>query len=160
MMAKQPEQRYPDAATVLEDVRKLIRVLKESGRLEQVKLADIGVEAEAHKTFTGRHPVISLVLLCLVAAGASAGVGRWMRPGDPLLAPARADDLAGAPKLGSAREQFLSAMLRVNNEEAFRAAAGWLDAYANSLYRSVKNARDGHPLAAHPPRPGSRQAGG
>ncbi|MGC5010726.1 hypothetical protein ACLQ2R_08185 [Streptosporangium sp. DT93] len=24
----------------------------------------------------------------------------------------------------------------------------WLDAYANSLYRSVKNDRDGHPLAA------------
>ncbi|CAM5579080.1 putative protein OS=Streptomyces aurantiogriseus OX=66870 GN=GCM10010251_58170 PE=4 SV=1 [Streptomyces aurantiogriseus] len=33
-------------------------------------------------------------------------------------------------------------------EEAFRAAGGWLDAYANSLYRSVKNARDGESLAA------------
>jgi hypothetical protein len=33
--------------------------------------------------------------------------------------------------------------------EASAAAAGWLDAYANSLYRSVKNARDGNPLAAH-----------
>ena len=32
--------------------------------------------------------------------------------------------------------------------EASRAAAGWLDAYANSLYRSVKNARNGHLLAA------------
>ncbi|MER5217048.1 hypothetical protein ABT063_42605 [Streptomyces sp. NPDC002838] len=36
----------------------------------------------------------------------------------------------------------------LGEEEAFRAAAGCLDAYANSLYRSVKNARDGHPLAA------------
>ncbi|TDC27455.1 hypothetical protein E1265_01890 [Streptomyces sp. 8K308] len=34
-------------------------------------------------------------------------------------------------------------------DEAHRAAAGYLDAYANSLYRSVKNARDGHPLASH-----------
>lgn len=33
--------------------------------------------------------------------------------------------------------------------EATAAAAGWLDAYANSLYRSVKNARDGNRLAAH-----------
>ncbi|MFC7816310.1 hypothetical protein ACFUTR_16895 [Streptomyces sp. NPDC057367] len=33
--------------------------------------------------------------------------------------------------------------------EASRAATGWLDAYANSHYRSVKNARDGHLLAAH-----------
>ncbi|MFD4263181.1 hypothetical protein ACFWR9_37635 [Streptomyces sp. NPDC058534] len=32
--------------------------------------------------------------------------------------------------------------------EASRVAAARLDAYANSLYRSVKNARDGHPLAA------------
>jgi hypothetical protein len=36
----------------------------------------------------------------------------------------------------------------LGEEEAFHAAAGSLDAYANSLYRSVKNARDGHPLAA------------
>lgn len=32
--------------------------------------------------------------------------------------------------------------------EAFRESAEWLDAYANSLYRSVKNDRDGHALAA------------
>jgi tRNA A-37 threonylcarbamoyl transferase component Bud32 len=121
MMAKQPEQRYPDAATVLEDVRKLIRVLKESGRLEQVKLADIGEDAEAQRTFTGRHPVLSLTLLCLLAAGASAGVGWWMRPGNPLLAQADSDAPQPQPKLSSAKEQFLNAMLRVNDEEAFRA---------------------------------------
>ncbi|MCX5329206.1 hypothetical protein [Streptomyces sp. NBC_00140] len=33
-------------------------------------------------------------------------------------------------------------------DEAYRDAGGWLDAYANSLYRSLKNARDGHGLAA------------
>ncbi|MGW0706097.1 hypothetical protein ACWD4G_09055 [Streptomyces sp. NPDC002643] len=45
--------------------------------------------------------------------------------------------------------EIVAAKGRLDDEEAFRAAAGWLDAYANSLYRSVKNARDGHPLAAH-----------
>ena len=37
---------------------------------------------------------------------------------------------------------------RLDADGAFREAGGLLDAYANSLYRSVKNDRDGQPLAA------------
>ncbi|MER5599718.1 hypothetical protein [Streptomyces sp. NPDC002265] len=37
---------------------------------------------------------------------------------------------------------------RLDADEAFRASAGRLDAYVNSLYRSVKNHRDGRALAA------------
>ncbi|MGW3729236.1 hypothetical protein [Streptomyces sp. NPDC000851] len=44
--------------------------------------------------------------------------------------------------------KIIAAKGRLDIGEASRAAAGWLDAYANSLYRSVKNARDGHLLAA------------
>ncbi len=44
---------------------------------------------------------------------------------------------------------IVAAKGRLEAEEASRAAAAWLDAYSNSHYRSVKNARDGHPLAAH-----------
>ncbi|MBA2951101.1 hypothetical protein [Streptomyces himalayensis] len=44
--------------------------------------------------------------------------------------------------------QILAAKARLDADEAFRDADGWLDAYANSLYRSVKNDRDGHALAA------------
>ncbi len=44
--------------------------------------------------------------------------------------------------------KIVAAKGRLDADEASRAAAGWLDAYANSLYRSVKNTRDGHPLAA------------
>ncbi|MFK3733881.1 hypothetical protein ACI2LJ_26860 [Streptomyces sp. NPDC088090] len=44
--------------------------------------------------------------------------------------------------------QILAAKATLDAEQAFRDAAEWLDAYANSLYRSVKNARDGHALAA------------
>lgn len=43
---------------------------------------------------------------------------------------------------------IVAAKALLGEEEAFHAATGPLDAYANSLYRSVKNARDGHPLAA------------
>ncbi|WP_149831243.1 hypothetical protein [Streptomyces tailanensis] len=44
--------------------------------------------------------------------------------------------------------ELVAAQARLDPDEAFREAAGLLDAYANSLYRSIKNARDGHRLAA------------
>jgi hypothetical protein len=44
--------------------------------------------------------------------------------------------------------QILASKARLAAGEAFREAGEWLDAYANSLYRSVKNDRDGHALAA------------
>ncbi|WP_426405070.1 hypothetical protein ACN9M0_37050 [Streptomyces sp. R-07] len=44
--------------------------------------------------------------------------------------------------------RILAAKARLTADEASRAAAHWLDAYANSLYRSLKNDRDGHGLAA------------
>ncbi|MFI6847150.1 hypothetical protein OG535_20210 [Kitasatospora sp. NBC_00085] len=43
--------------------------------------------------------------------------------------------------------EIVAAKGRLGMDEASRDAAGWLDAYANSLYRSVKNTRDGHLLA-------------
>ncbi len=43
---------------------------------------------------------------------------------------------------------ILADKARLGADEAFRDAGGWLDAYANSLYRSVKNHRDGQALAA------------
>lgn len=43
--------------------------------------------------------------------------------------------------------EIVAAKARLGAEEAFRDSGGWLDAYCNSLYRSVKNERDGHPLA-------------
>ncbi|MGW4163293.1 hypothetical protein [Streptomyces sp. NPDC004788] len=45
--------------------------------------------------------------------------------------------------------RIVDAMGRLDAEDAFRSGAGLLDAYANSLYRSVKNHRDGNPLAGH-----------
>lgn len=44
--------------------------------------------------------------------------------------------------------EMVRAKGRLAEDETFREAAGWLDAYANSLYRSVKNDRDGHRLGA------------
>ncbi|MET8701404.1 hypothetical protein ABZW10_21420 [Kitasatospora sp. NPDC004723] len=46
--------------------------------------------------------------------------------------------------------RIVAATGRLGADEAFRSGADLLDAYANSLYRSVKNHRDGNPLAATP----------
>jgi hypothetical protein len=51
-------------------------------------------------------------------------------------------------RLGGAIAQILADKAQLDADEAFRSSAEWLDAYANSLYRSVKNDRDGHALAA------------
>ncbi|MEV8431402.1 hypothetical protein [Streptomyces chartreusis] len=44
--------------------------------------------------------------------------------------------------------RILADKARLSAEEASRDSGAWLDAYANSLYRSIKNDRDGHTLAA------------
>ena len=70
MMAKDPDARYPHAGGVLEDVRKLIKAAKDNGRLDQVKLVELGAAHEP-QTFAARRPILSLALLCLLAAAFS-----------------------------------------------------------------------------------------
>ncbi|MEU6237455.1 hypothetical protein [Kitasatospora sp. NPDC047058] len=45
--------------------------------------------------------------------------------------------------------RIVAATGRLGADEARRSAAALLDAYANAVYRSVKNHRDGNPLAGH-----------
>ncbi|ATL29181.1 hypothetical protein [Streptomyces formicae] len=104
-----------------------------------VVLAD-GATTELTR-FTGhRTPELDLVVLSLDAFRA-AGM-----PGFERYALARArvvlDRLDGVIAQIVADKAWLAA------DEAFDEAGAWLDAYANSLYRSLKNDRDGHALAA------------
>ncbi|MGW3416116.1 hypothetical protein [Streptomyces sp. NPDC000888] len=95
----------------------------------------------AHTRFTGhRTPELDLVILSLDEFRA---VGM---PGFERYALARARIVLD--RLDGAIAQILADKARLNADEAFREADEWLDAYANSLYRSVKNDRDGHALAA------------
>ncbi|WP_159766345.1 hypothetical protein [Streptomyces sp. HM190] len=87
-----------------------------------------------------RTPELDLVVLSLDAFRA-AGM-----PGFERYALARARVVLDRLDGGIAR--ILAAKARLEAAEAFRAAGEWLDAYANSLYRSVKNHRDGQALAA------------
>ncbi|MFC8097486.1 hypothetical protein [Streptomyces sp. NPDC057363] len=91
--------------------------------------------------FTGhRTPELDLVVLSLDEFRA-AGL-----PGFERYALARARVVLDRLDGGIAR--MLAAKARLDADEASRDAGEWLDAYANSLYRSVKNDRDGHALAA------------
>jgi hypothetical protein len=91
--------------------------------------------------FTGhRTPELDLVILSLDEFRA-AGM-----PGFERYALARARIVLD--RLDGGIAQILASKARLNTREAFREASEWLDAYANSLYRAVKNDRDGNALAA------------
>ncbi|MBG0823811.1 hypothetical protein HS048_24120 [Planomonospora sp. ID91781] len=91
--------------------------------------------------FTGhRTPQLDLAVITLTEFR-TAGM-----PGFERYALARAKVVLDRLDGGIAR--ILAAKARLDTGEAFRSSAEWLDAYANSLYRSVKNDRDGHALAA------------
>jgi hypothetical protein len=91
--------------------------------------------------FTGhRTPELDLVIISL-ADFRAAGM-----PGFERYALARARVVLD--RLDGGIAHILAAKARLDADEAFRDSGEWLDAYANSLYRSVKNDRDGHPLAA------------
>jgi hypothetical protein len=90
--------------------------------------------------FTGhRTPELDLVIVSL-AEFRAAGM-----PGFERYALARAQVVLD--RLDGDIARALADKARLGTAEAFRAADEWLDAYANSLYRSVKNDRDGHALA-------------
>ncbi|WP_089102489.1 hypothetical protein [Streptomyces hyaluromycini] len=103
-----------------------------------VVLADAPMTALTR--FTGhRTPELDLVILSLDEFRA-AGM-----PGFERYALARARIVLD--RLDGGIAQILAAKARLDADEAFQAADEWLDAYANSLYRSVKNDRNGHALA-------------
>ncbi|MEU6378961.1 hypothetical protein [Streptomyces sp. NPDC046909] len=102
------------------------------------------VADDARTDLTGlaghRSPELDLVVVTL-AEFRGAGMSAWER-----YAFARARIVLDRLDGGIAR--ILADRARRDADEALRDCGGWLDAYANSLYRSVKNHRDGHSLAA------------
>jgi hypothetical protein len=114
-------------------------VTAHSDRDLYVILAD---EAEAESGLTALHGHRSAELdLIVTTLGAFREIG-----GQERYALARARVVLDRLDGGIAR--IVAAKGRLGEDEAFREADGWLDAYANSLYRSMKNARDGHALAS------------
>ncbi|MEU9397784.1 hypothetical protein AB0D86_48430 [Streptomyces sp. NPDC048324] len=103
-------------------------------------ILEVGATTALTRFVGYRTPELDLVVLSLDEFRA---VGM---PGFERYALARAQVVLD--RLDGGIAQILATKARLDADEAFREAGEWLDAYANSLYRSVKNDRDGHGLAA------------
>ncbi|MFE1056994.1 hypothetical protein [Streptomyces rochei] len=101
---------------------------------------EVGATTALTRFVGHRTPELDLIILSLDEFRA-AGM-----PGFERYALARAQVVLD--RLDGDIAQILATKARLDADEAFREAGEWLDAYANSLYRSVKNDRDGHGLAA------------
>ncbi|MET8824630.1 hypothetical protein ABZX40_03380 [Streptomyces sp. NPDC004610] len=104
-----------------------------------VVLAD-GTPSALTRLTGHRTPELDLIVISL-AEFRTVGL-----PGFERYALARAQVVLDRLEGGIA--EILAQKARLGGEEAFRTAAAQLDAYANSLYRSLKNHRDGGALAA------------
>lgn len=121
--------------------------------------------SRAHDGMAGEHSDHDLYVV--LADGAATGLRRFTGHRTPrldlvvvTLAEFRAAGMPGFERYALARARIvldrldggiadlLAAKARLGSEEAFRTAGERLDAYANCLYRSVKNDRDGEALAA------------
>lgn len=127
MMAKDPADRYQDAKRVLADVRRLLKAYKEEGTAADVALAEL---SSASGTDGAQDPSKKKLLwlriaLCVLVAGAGAGIGWFFRT--PNLLEAAGPPRSGVQRAGSAQQQYLQALLSGGSEDAWLAVREWDD---------------------------------
>jgi serine/threonine-protein kinase len=117
LMAREPVDRYQDAQIALNDVKRIAKALKTG--------EDINVNETGLVTISGQMPRagVWLPLLCVVSAVLAAGVGWYVRPRIPQ--PSVNVLSTTIPELPTAREQYLHAMLLVDNIDAFLAVENY-----------------------------------
>jgi len=116
MIAKKPEQRYQDAQSLLADLRKLTKALRTGGGVDDLDISNFAPPAPAPVS-AGKTGIL-LPSMCLLAFLLSAGVGWQMRPRVP---PMGTNPLGDIPRQTTAREQYLYAMFKMDDEDAFKA---------------------------------------
>lgn len=114
MIAKQPEQRYQNAQAVLNDVRKLAKALRTGEPVTEIAPIrndlTIAQWTRKHKFLCGSVTLLAFLL--------SAGVGWQMRPRVPERS---TNPLGDVPRKATPKEQYLHAMFRMDDEDAFKA---------------------------------------
>jgi len=130
LMAKDPEKRYPNAAAALKDVKQIQSALKQDVDPKSLSLSgfDMNLDEETAGLSWGqkialwsvKKKVAVYAIICLVIAGASASLGWWSKPKNPLEQPAPTQ-----PKITimqSAAEQYNLALRSLpNDEDAWKA---------------------------------------
>jgi eukaryotic-like serine/threonine-protein kinase len=136
MMARNPADRYQHAREITADLKKVGRLIKDDpGAAGAVKLSEITVPPPAAPpasksriliawtdgllNWTLSRHVIVLGIAALVVGSASAAVGWWLRPKDPLQTPTVQQDRI--PKEATAQKQFARASQLRSDQDAWRA---------------------------------------
>jgi eukaryotic-like serine/threonine-protein kinase len=114
MLEKSPDDRYPNAKIVLNDLKKIMRAQKEAGDADSIELS-VFESPETAPSLPVRRPWLVLSILGLLAGGASAGIG-WMQ--HPV--PPQSVGKQIIPQQKTAEEQFQYALIH-NSEDAFKA---------------------------------------
>ncbi|WP_437188337.1 serine/threonine protein kinase [Planctomicrobium sp. SH668] len=128
MIAKKPDQRYQDAASIVNDVRKLAKAVRTGESLEEVKLS--GPMPTQKGSF--KHPRLWVSTLCFLAFLLSAGIGWQSRATIPETS---VNPLGDVPVMPDARSQYLYAMFRLDDEDAFKAVIAFRPSVEDTLWR-------------------------
>lgn len=123
MMAKSPEQRVQSADDVLNEIKRIFKLLKEDPDSPELALDDISGSGAFDDTRLIPRDIVKRVfifILCLIPiVGASAGIGWLMRTPDPrLIKPAQ--DKITVKTQETAEQQYLQAA-DIKSPEAWRA---------------------------------------
>jgi serine/threonine-protein kinase len=150
MLAKDPDRRYQSAQALLKDLK---RVTADSAAKGEVPASEyqllvskamppaapqnaivrtLSAVWHAPDWPTGRQ-VFTVLLLALVVAGASAGIGWVTRTSDPFLAPLPA--ASAVPKKESAASQYLYAMNQKDSIDAWQAVVDFSTNPADRMFR-------------------------
>lgn len=113
MIAKRPEDRYGDAGTIVNDVRKLAKAIRTGESVD-----DLIGDAETTTTSPVRRPIPVLAGMCLLVFLVTSGIGWYSRASLP---PPGGNALSDVPVFPTAREQYIHAMFATSSEDAFRA---------------------------------------
>ncbi|HUG89513.1 MAG TPA: protein kinase, partial [Planctomycetaceae bacterium] len=140
MMAKKPDDRYPDAAAIVQDLKLIAKALKQDPQEAAETLAkfDGMVPASALPSrglwdrlsrWSLRRAALALTALGIVVGGAAAGLGWWLRPGNPLETPPRT--MSRIPKLSSPEAQYTVALWGYPGEQEEEAWQAVIDFFAD-----------------------------
>lgn len=122
MLAKNPDDRYPNASELLADIRRVQKSIRgdaSEGEDALTALETTVRDAPTRHTAGGWSP-LWLGFILLTAAMAGAGMGWATRPTDPRAA-APPTSPGSIRSFESPRDQYVHAMLLGNNPDAFRA---------------------------------------